>query len=259
LPPPLRKRKLDGSLYHRPVEVEAQLIMLERLSREDLLKRCQITNEAHPDFVRTECVLHFVRACHRDNSQARFASLYRLLLERATRRLPREGNELHVSSSRAEINDLVLHTLNVLISSDREEYSEKLDFYEIRFDGAIAKLRTDAFRKVGRQQKRDAPLDDEETGELSADVVKAIGNYNPFEAEKIEDLDYRLRLDGAIDSLPPLQQRIVQMLRKEVPIDSTRDPYAVTISKTLGKVEKTIRLNRDKAYVVLRRILEGDQ
>ncbi len=49
------------------------------------------------------------------------------------------------------------------------------------------------------------------------------------------------------------------MLRKEVPIDSTSDPYAVTISKTLGKVEKTIRLNRNKAYVVLRRILEGDQ
>jgi hypothetical protein len=82
--------------------------------------------------------------------------------------------------------------------------------------------------------------------------------YKPFETEKIEDRDYRLRLDGAIDTLPPLQQRIVQMLRKEVPIDS-KDPYAVTISKTLGKVEKTIRLNRDKAYVVLRRILEGDQ
>jgi hypothetical protein len=258
LPPPLRKRRPDGSLYHRPAEVDAQLATLERLSRDELLQRCRIVDEAHPDYVRTECVVHFVRASHRDNSEARFTSLYRILLERAARRLPREGSALHVSSSRAEINDLVLHTLNVLISGDRQEYSERLDFYEIRFDGAIAKLRTDAFRKVGRQQKRDAALDDEETGELSADVVKAVGNYNPFETEKTEDRDYRLRLDGAIDTLSPLQQRIVQMLRKEVPIDS-KDPYAVTISKTLGKVEKTIRLNRDKAYVVLRRILEGDQ
>jgi hypothetical protein len=257
LPPPLRKRRPDGSLYHRPADVEAQLNALEGLSRDELFQRCRIVDEAHPDYVRTECVVHFVRASHRDNSEARFTRLYRILLERAARRLPRVG-ALHVSSSRAEINDLVLHTLNVLISGDRREYSERLDFYEIRFDGAIAKLRTDAFRKVGRQQKRVASLDDEETGELSADVIKAIGNYNPFETERIEDRDYRLRLDGAIDTLPPLQQRIVQMLRKEVPVDS-KDPCAVTISKTLGKVEKTIRLNRDKAYVVLRRILEGDQ
>ncbi|MGJ5196560.1 MULTISPECIES: DNA-binding response regulator [unclassified Bradyrhizobium] len=259
MPPPLRKRRLDGSLYYRPDEVEAQLAALEKLSRDDLLARCRIADASSPDYVLTECVLHFLRASHRDNGQARFAALYRILLERATRRLPRSGNERHLSSSRAEVNELVLHRLDVLISADREAYSEQLDFFEIRFDGAIAKLRTDALRKVGRQQKRDVPLHDEETGELSADVVEAIGNYNPFETEKIEDRDYRKRLDGAIDSLPPLQQRIVQMLRKEVPIDSTSDPYAVTISKTLGKVEKTIRSNRNKAFAVLRRILEGDQ
>jgi hypothetical protein len=33
----------------------------------------------------------------------------------------------------------------------------------------------------------------------------------------------------------------------------------VTISKTLGKVEKTIRLNRDKAFDTLKRILGGDR
>ncbi|MBR0695344.1 hypothetical protein [Bradyrhizobium lablabi] len=123
----------------------------------------------------------------------------------------------------------------------------------------MAKLRIDAQRKVWRRQNRNTSIEDDETGEMSSLVEKAVGNYNPFESQKIEDRDYRLRLDSAIDTLPPLQQRIVQMLRKEVPIDSTSDPYAVTISKTLGKVEKTIRSNRDKAYAVLRRILEGDQ
>ena len=259
MPSPLRKQSLDGSPYHRPAEVQAQLTALEQVSRDELLRRCRITDESDLDYVRSECVLHYLRASHRDNSQARFSALYGILLERATRRLPRSGSEQHVSSSRAEANDLVLHRLNVLICSDRNVYSEQLDFFEIQFDKGIARLRTDALRKVGRQQKREASLHDEETGELSNDVVKAIGNYNPFETGKIEDRDYRSRLDSAIDTLPPLQQRIVQMLRKEVPIDSTSDQYAVTISKTLGKVEKTIRLNRDKAYAVLRRILEGDQ
>ena len=239
--------------------MEAQLISLERLSRDDLLEKCRITDEAHPQYVRSECVLHFLRANHRDNSQSRFAALYRILLERATRLLPRSGNDRHTSSSRAEVNDIVLHGLNVLISSDRKAYLENLDFLEIRFDSAISKLRTSAWRKVGRQRKRDAPLEDEETGELSADVIKAIGNYNPFETEKISDRHYRSRLDDAIDTLPPLQQRIIEMLRKDVLIDSSTDPYAVTISKTLGKVEKTIRLNRDKAFVVLKRILKEDE
>jgi hypothetical protein len=257
LPPPLRKLKPDASPYFRPAEVEEQLRVLEQLPRDDLLKRCLIRDRAHPDYVRTECVMHFVRACHRDNSEARFASLYRILMERAMRSLPRSEHPAGVSSSQAEINESALDNLILLISSDRETYSERLDFFEIRFDGALVRRRTDAQRKVWRRQKRSASLDDEETGELSTDVEKA-ANYNPFETEKIEDRDYRSRLDGAIDTLPPLQQRIIHMLRKDVPIDS-KDPYAVTISKTLNKVEKTIRNNRDKAYVALKHILEGDR
>jgi hypothetical protein len=67
-----RKRTLDGSPYHRPTEVQAQLTALEQLSRDELLRRCRIADESDPDYVRSECVLHFVRASHRDNGQARF-------------------------------------------------------------------------------------------------------------------------------------------------------------------------------------------
>jgi hypothetical protein len=256
LPPPLRKRKLDGSLYHRPAEVEAQLKTLEKLSRDDLLTRSRIRDHSHQDYVRTECVVHFIRASHRDNSEARFSSLYRVLLERAARRLPRSQNAVHISSSQAEINDLVMDTFNVLLSSDRNEYSEKLDYFEIRFDGAMARLRIDAQRKIWPRQNRNTQIENVEAGELRPEVEQAIGDYNPFEDIKIEDRDYRSRLDGAIDTLPPLQQRIVQMLRKGIPIDS-QDTYAVTVSKTLRKVEKTIRSNRDKAYAALKHILEG--
>lgn len=258
MPAPLRKQRPDGSLYFRPTEVEAQLTALEHLSRDELLRRCQIRDRTHTDYVRTECLVHFMRACHRDNSEARFARLYRVLLERAARCLPRSQNTDQISSGKAEITELVLEALNILLSCDRNAYSEKLDFFEIRFDGAMAKLRLDAQRAVWRRQNRNTSLEDAETGEIRSDVEKAIGNYNPFENAKIETRDYRSSLDAAIDTLPTLQQRIVQMLRKDVPIDS-KDPYAVTISKTLGKVEKTIRLNRDKAYAVLKSILEGDQ
>jgi DNA-directed RNA polymerase specialized sigma24 family protein len=254
---PLRKRKLDGSPYFRPEAIEKKLQELELLPRDNLMERCRIRDRADPGYVPTECVMHFIRASHRDNSETRFASLYRVLLERAAHCLPRSRNTAHISSSHAEINDLVMDTFNVLLSSDRNEYSEKLDYFEIRFDGAMARLRIHAQRKIWPRQNRNTQIENVETGELRPEVEQAIENYNPFEDAKIEDRDYRSRLDGAIDTLPPLQQRIVHMLRKGIPIDS-QDTYAVTISKTLGKVEKTIRSNRDKAYAALKRILEGD-
>ena len=48
------------------------------------------------------------------------------------------------------------------------------------------------------------------------------------------------------------------MLGRGVPIDST-DPYAITIAKTLGKVEKTIRTHRDKAFEAIRAALASDE
>lgn len=45
------------------------------------------------------------------------------------------------------------------------------------------------------------------------------------------------------------------MLLQDIPIDS-QEPSAVTISKALGKIEKTIRTHRDKAFATLRLRLE---
>ena len=44
------------------------------------------------------------------------------------------------------------------------------------------------------------------------------------------------------------------MLRQGISIDS-KDPGTITIAKTLGKSEKTIRLHRDRAFAALRAAL----
>jgi DNA-directed RNA polymerase specialized sigma24 family protein len=86
---------------------------------------------------------------------------------------------------------------------------------------------------------------DPETNEPSAEVEEAVGNFNPFDAAVFHQEDYRSRLDAAIDTLPPEQIRIIEMLRQGIPIDS-KEPGAVTIARTLGKSEKTIRTYRDR-------------
>ncbi|OAT54155.1 hypothetical protein M989_01770 [Kluyvera georgiana ATCC 51603] len=62
-------------------------------------------------------------------------------------------------------------------------------------------------------------------------------------------------MDAAINALPPLQQRIVEMWRQEIPIIS-KDPNEMTISKALKKSDKTIRTHRDYAFATLRKRLE---
>ncbi len=83
----------------------------------------------------------------------------------------------------------------------------------------------------------------------------AAGDYDPFEVDELDKKYYRLWLGDAIDSLPEFQRRIVEMLRQEIPIES-KDPSISSISKVLGKTEKTIRTHRDKAFTTLRSHLE---
>lgn len=52
--------------------------------------------------------------------------------------------------------------------------------------------------------------------------------------------------------------RIIEMLRKGVPIDS-KEADAVTIAKALGKSEKTIRTHRDKAFAAIRAAMSGEE
>jgi DNA-directed RNA polymerase specialized sigma24 family protein len=79
---------------------------------------------------------------------------------------------------------------------------------------------------------------------------------NPLSME-IEDSDYRSYLLTAIDSLPDDQRRVVTMLLQDIPIDS-KDETTITIVKTLGCSEKTVRNRRDRAYDALRKALDKE-
>lgn len=96
------------------------------------------------------------------------------------------------------------------------------------------------------------------TGEPSEEVERAAGSFDWSSDLEIDGADYRFRLDAAIDALPPEQMRIIEMLRKGVPIDS-KEADAVTIAKALGKSEKTIRTHRDKAFAAIRAAMSGEE
>ena len=259
---PLRKRRLTGELYTRDAKVEALLLELARLSRDALIERMAITRRTDPQFIPSECLVYFVRASRHDNNDAWFERLYRLLTERVLRSLPRvesRGGETE-SLTREIVRDKVFGRFVELLSSDRAIYAEKLDYFEVRFDGALASLRRDAQEQAWRDENRSQALEyDAESGELSPEVEAAAGAFDPTAALGLDDPAYRLRLDAAIEALPREQSRIIHMLRQGFPIDS-KEPDAMTISKALGRSEKTVRTYRDKAFATLRAAMtDGDE
>jgi DNA-directed RNA polymerase specialized sigma24 family protein len=169
----------------------------------------------------------------------------------------RDGKKIALQESL--IREKVVDRFQELLAKDRNAYADKLDFYEVRFDMTLKRLLIAVQRQVWRETKRSRPLENPETGEISAEVEESAGTFDPFNSEEFGGNDYRSRLDAAIDSLTPDQRRIVTMCKMGIPIDSI-DPKAVTISKTLKRSEKTIRTERKKAFAAIKKFLQkGDE
>lgn len=255
-PPPLTKRLPDGTLYQRPPEIEAALDRVLGLPRDEVIEALPIRDRGDPRYIPSECLVHLLRCTRRDNRDTYFERLYKALIDRIDRVLPRAehalGEHVGVNLNRARIRDEVRDRFQVLLLQDREQPGTGLDFFEVRFGAAIAKLRGTAKEKIWREAGRQVALEPgDDTGELSTEVERAAGSLDAPSAEIWDDPRYRSRLEAAIDTLPPEQSRIIVMLRAGIPMDSI-DPDVVTIRKLLNCAEKTVRNRRDAAIRTLR-------
>lgn len=253
---PLQKQKPDGSLYTRFPDIEKKLVELCLLSKTELVACCRVP-KGQALYVPTQCVLHFVRQSTRTQDEPLFEQLFKILAERIRRALPRVENPdgKTLSFARSQVFEQVYDKFVALLIEERAGYVERLDFFEVNFNGALAMIKFDAQDKAWKEENRNIELEiNDDSGEISAEVEEAAGSYDPFEASVLDDYFYRSRLDAAMDKLLPLQKRIIEMWRLEIPIDSN-DPNVMTISKALGKSEKTIRSHRDKAFARLRVLL----
>ena len=216
---PLRKHKLDGTPYFRRDKVETEIQALAGISAAELERRADLWQVSDPGYVSPEALLYFVR-------------------------------NAAPGAYREAVRD---HFVDLLLS-DRNQYDDRLDYYEVNFNSAVAADRRDANDRHWKQENRTAEIETEDGG-VSAQVESAVGHNNPFDADELDKKDYRLLLDEAIDSLPEFQRRIVVMWRQDIPIESN-DPSVESISKVLGKSEKTVRTHRDKAFASLKLRLE---
>lgn len=233
---PLRKKKLDGTPYTRVGKTNIKLEELLRLPESEVLAHCAVPVKEATEYVPSECLLYLVRIKYGSSPKVT-EHLFHLLSERILRRLPsRVSSEVKpVSLKNSSITDEVYGNFIAMVSQDRHEYIERLDFFEIRFDAAFATLRFDAREKAWRHENRSVALEvDPETGELPEELEKRMGSTEPFDIKQLERADYRSGLDAAIDSLPSFQSKIITLLRRGMKIES-QDPTEMTIVKALHK------------------------
>lgn len=259
LPPPLTKRRTDGTLYQRPPEVEAALAKVLELSRAQVITALSIRERQDPRYIPSECLVHLLRHTRWDRREPYFEHLYKALMDRIYRAVPCIGHRIDgrigVDLSHSRVREQVRDIFQEALLRDQAEPGHRLDFFEARFAAGIAKLRATAKKKIWREAGRQESLEPvNESGDLSLEVERAAGSLDTPAAEIWDDPRYRSRLEAAIDALPPEQSRIIGMLRAGIPMDST-ELDAVTIRKILNCAEKTVRNRRDAAIRALRRML----
>lgn len=256
---PLTKRKQDGTLYMRPDNIEALLVQLADLSRDDLLARAAIRKRTDPLYIPTECLLYFVRASRRDNSDAWFERLYKVLQERVLRTLPRtDGGDGIVALTSERIRNEVFDRFVELLASDRRQADDKLDFYEVRFDMALKRLRLDAQEKAWNEENRSRSSDSEEEAPSASDYGEA--DSYAIDDNIFSDPVFRERVYAAIDTLPPEQSRTMHLLLLGWPTHSS-DPEVMTIARFLSCTDRSVRNYRDRALKTLSALFkqEDDQ
>ena len=154
---PLRKRRLSGELYERDPKIEALIAELAVLPRDALIARAEVTKRYDPNYIPSECLVYFIRASRRDNNELWFERLYRILTERVLRSLPKaESPDGETESlTRGIVRDKVFGRFVELLSADRADYVDKLDYFEVRFDGAHGEP---AARRAGEGLARREPF-----------------------------------------------------------------------------------------------------
>ena len=253
---PLTKtRKRDNSLYTRPAEIEAAIDQLLATPRAEVLARLRIRSRKDPDHVPSEAIAHLIRATRSDNDHGYFDALYAELLRRIDRVLPRaeegasDGRD-GKNISREQVRDDVVDRFTEMLVEDLAQQADALDIFECRFDYAIAKLRSSAWRRLCAERDR---RDTKTVDELSLAIENGDKEFLALRDKLFSDPTSRIRLHAMIDSLQDRDRRIMQMLIADFTIHSTK-PDEVTISGVLGCDESTVRNRRDAFIKAMRSV-----
>lgn len=261
--PPLRKiDPKTGKPYDRQHN-EDRLRLLYGVSIEDVALRAAIIGTEDSEYISSECIVHFVRRSKENGDSLPYEELFKILrlrLIRAVRVWLFKTRGVPVKSESdysLRIEELVIDRFLKILCSDRNGYDDRLDFYECRFNRAVATLRSTAARDIDKTEATRQTLG---TGEIGPEdeIDEFLLAAKPHKNEKCGDALYRLVILEAISSLPPNEKRVVELLIEGYPIFD-QDSSVLTISKILNCSAETVKLRRRRAIVSIKAALASEE
>ena len=124
--PLTRVKKKTGETYTRPADVEARIDRVLALGFPEVLRRARVTDRASPDYLCSECLVHFVREARRMGWDRESEVLLLLLLERC--RVNLRGTIRQDGMPNPEqLRDEILQHLAMKFAEDAVEGSTWLD------------------------------------------------------------------------------------------------------------------------------------
>lgn len=260
---PLRKIDPKTERPYDRQQHQQSLQDLYGLPIEKVAERAKIMDSGDPEYITSECIIHFVRQSKANGDSSAYESLFLTLRARIAKAVPVRSRRVRGVSgpaeldSEAQIQELVLYRFQKLLCLDREEYDDRLDFYECRFNAAIFTLRSTARRDIRKKENRRARLSGGEVGP-DDELDEILATANPHKMRKNGDLLYRLSILEAINSLPLDEKRVVELLIEGFPITS-KDPTMQTIAKLLKCSPKTVQLRRYRAKAWIEAALKAEE
>lgn len=251
----------DGSLYMRPVAVEAQIDETLRLTRFELQSRLLITDRKASGYLRNESLVHLVREGRRAGDQQLMNAVLPVLLGRCEANLLAKVAEGALPAADS-IRQRILEDLTDLFVVDGSgEFPDELDFYECRFNLAFRALRIDGVRREMRRRNRtiktvDVPPSDVSNEPDAYEDAFARVSEN-FRVLPTQEWDvFREPFVKAIEALPDDEREAVILVHVLGYKEESENPDEETAATRCKCTGRTIRNRLSRAAAKLSRFKE---
>ncbi len=208
---PLTRIKVRSTkdLYTRPALVEAEINHVMGLSKAERQRRGREQDPASGDFLRSETLVHLLRA---DLRQGGDGTPYLLTLIKRCQGNLRGTIHPEVPQA-AQLRQEVLQEFSLAFAREVASGGDELDFFECQFNSAFRSFRTNMFDEHMARMRRLAPQLIE-PGDERSDVDIAAGSATEiWRPQQGEDAVYLREVAAFIMTFPPDERKAIALCR----------------------------------------------
>ncbi len=242
---PLTKRDQNGDLYKRRNLIEDAINNLMNENLENLTRRASIPNTSSPDYVPSECLVHFIRGARQTDDEPMLSALLPVLLRRCEGTLlSKIANDLPHAE---EIREEILGQFSELFAADGiGDYPNELDFFEVNFNQAFRTFRIDILRQERRKEivrgQSNIPASFEDSEGAPSDDEFFVRLSKEFHSPPSQERELILRqIKQAINALPAEEREAVVLCCLLGYEQESNDPQKRTAATICDVTGKTIR------------------